>query len=295
MKFIIALVFIVLFKNSAYCVVKEDEVIKFGFVSQSKIISNFKDARDSLSTWIEEIGKKYSVSLNVKFFPTSEVIYEKFLKKELDMIVVPLPYYFANKKEIDLHSRNYWTLSFSGNRFAQYYLITKNNSGFKDFKGINNKIVSYREFDEVAEIWLDKNSLIENKKSYIKLVKDTLKEEKESTVILDVFFDKAQFGIVTKKTWDVMVELNPAISKSISIIKKSDEIHLPFIGLFNEHSPKSAIDMFFNLTRDVRKLYNSEEMLDLLKFDSIFAIDSKYLDPLELYYNEYFQLKKKYE
>lgn len=295
MKYIIALVFIVLFNTSAYSEIKEENVINFGFVSQSKIISNFKDARDSLSTWIEEIGKKYFVKLDVKFFHSSEDVYVKFLKKELDMIVLPLPYYFINKKDIDLHSRSYWTLSFSDNRFAQYYLITQKKSGYKDFKSLNNKIVSLKEYDEVGEIWLDKNSLIENKKSYVKLVKDTLKEEKESTVILDVFFNKAQFGIVTKKTWDIMVELNPAISKSIDIIKKSDEIHLPFIGMFNKSTPESAVSIFFKLTQDLRKLYNSEEMLDLLKFDSIFTIDKEYLDPLEVYYTEYFQLKKKYE
>jgi hypothetical protein len=45
----------------------------------------------------------------------------------------------------------------------------------------------------------------------------------------------------------------------------------------------------------MKKLYNSEEMLDLLKFDSIFGLDKKMLNPLEIYYKEYFNLKKKYE
>lgn len=295
MKFIICLIFIILFTPNTYSKVEDKLVSRFGFVSQSRILSDFRDARDSLSNWIEDIGNKNNVKLDVKFFQNSDIVYKKFLANELDMIVLPLPYYFENRKEINTNAKDFWTLSFSENKFTQYYLITQKNSKNKSFKDINNKVISIKEFDQVAEIWFDKNSLIENKKGYLKLIQNLIKEEKESTVVLDVFFKKSQLGIVSKKTWDIMVELNPAIEKNIDIIKKSEKIHLPFVGIFNNNSSKEMVDTFFILTGNLKKLYNSNEMLDLLKFDSIFSLDKDSLIPLEVYYDEYFALKKKYD
>lgn len=294
MKYILHFILIVLFTTNAISE-SEIETTKFGLVSKSKVLSNFEDARESLSLWIEEIGKELNVNLSVKFYPTSELLSKKFLNNELNMIVLPLPYFLKNKEILEKNSRDYWTLSFSENKFAQYYLISPKNLENKNFKDIKNTTLSYKEDDDIAEIWLDKNSLIENKKSYKKVLKRVLFEEKESTVVLDVFFKKAQFGIVSKKTWDIMIELNPAIAKTIEIVRKSEKIHLPFIGMFSKNSTKKSTDIFFNVTKDMRKLYNSEELLDLLKFDSIFPLELKDLKDLEIYYNEYFKLKKKYE
>jgi len=295
MKQILVFIIFIIFSSELFAVDDQKHVFKFGLVSKSKLLSTFKDARDSLSTWIEEIGNKHSVILDVKFFPDTEVIYDKFKKNEIDMAVLPLPFYFKNKDELDLIGKNFWTLTFSENKYTQYYFISAKSNGYNNFSDIKNKVIAIKEYDEVSEIWLDKNSLMENKKTYSKLIKDLIGEEKESTIVLDVFFKKADFGIVTKKTWDVMVELNPAIGKSIEILKKSKQIHFPLIGLFHKDSEIEKVNIFFKLTTNMKKLYNSEEMLDLLKFDSIFGLDKKMLNPLEIYYKEYFNLKKKYE
>ncbi len=38
-------------------------------------------------------------------------------------------------------------------------------------------------------------------------------KEKESSVILNVFFNKSDFAIVKSNIWNTMLQLNPSISK----------------------------------------------------------------------------------
>lgn len=293
MRNILLILFFLLLTNST---AKESELnANFGFVSQSRFLSNFKDARDSLGTWIEEMGKKNDTTLNVTFFTNPDQLFDEYKTSKIDMAVFSLPYFFRNKEKIDKISDDYWTLSFTENKFAQFYLIANKSFNIKSIKDLKNKYISLKEFDEVSETWIDKESLINNHASIKNTAKSILYEAKESTALLNVYFKKAQVAVVSKKTWDIMIELNPAVKKSLVVIDKSEKIHLPFIGMFRKGTDKKVVDVFFKLTINLKKLYNSSEILDLLKFDSIFRMREEDFILLTKFYEEYFDLKKKYD
>lgn len=295
MKLIITILCILLFATNSYCEENKEIEAKFGFVGNTGFIANFKGMEESFSLWLEEFGSKNSISLKATFLPTIELLGEDYINNKFDMVSLPISYYFENKEKFAKKSKNYWSISFNDEKLMQYYLISSKSTNAKVFKDIKNKTLSITEYDQVADDWINKNSLIENKMNYKKYVKDIIREEKESTVILNVFFKKSEFAVVTKNAWDTMIALNPSIGKSLEIITKSEEIFLPFIGMFNNKSDEILIDKFFRLSRDIKRTNETDELFTLLRFDTIFEVKKESLDALEIYYNEYFELKKKYE
>ncbi len=293
MKNLIKLLIIFHLMTSLYAEPKFES--KFGFLSEGTLLSSFKDARVALKIWLEDVATSYDGKLDIEFYDTSESLYSALKNGELEMVILDLPFFFKNKKDIFENSDNFWSLNMSDSKYPQYYLIGKKSLNAKDFKGIKNKTISIKEGDLGASVWLDKNSLINNKESSKKALKEIILKKKESTAILNVFFNKSDFAIVRKETWDISSELNPSLKKKIAVIQKSKKIHIPFIGLFRKNTKSLTIKSFFSLSQDLNKIKGSGQIITILKFHSLFKVDDDYLKNLDKYYDEYFALKKKYK
>lgn len=269
--------------------------VKYGFLSEGTLLSYFSDAKIALKSWIQDIASDVDGKVDVEFYDKPETILNLLKKDKLDMVVFDLPFFFKNKEFILNNCDNFWSSSLGEEKFSQYYLVAKKSLKAKSFKDIKNKTISIKRNDDRLFIWLEKNSLLQYKKTSKKILKEISFNKKESTSLLNVFFNKSDFAIVNKKTWEIVTELNPAINKNLEIVKKSKKIHLPFIGFFKKGVNKESIVSFFDMTRDLKNLKNGEHIIELLKFKSIFRLNNTSLKDLTKYYDEYFALKKRYK
>ncbi|UTJ07093.1 PhnD/SsuA/transferrin family substrate-binding protein [Arcobacter roscoffensis] len=267
----------------------------FGFLQTGTILNRFKDARVAMKVWLEDIASSYGGDLSLKFYDSNNTLYKDFVDHRVDMIVLNLPYYFINREKIDKDAIDFWSIAMSKDRYIKYYLISSKNSKINNFNDIKGKSISITSNDTVGNIWIDKKSLQTFRTSYKNIFSEIHPVLKESTALLNVFFKKRDLAVVTKKTWDTMVELNPSIKNKIKIIDETKENHLPFIGFFSKYADKRSIDAFFELSANLRDLKGSSQVIDLLKFESIFKVKEESLIELENYYKEYDILKKRYE
>jgi hypothetical protein len=293
MKNLIKLLIVLSLSISLYAEPKFES--RFGFLSEGTLLASFKDARVALKVWLEDVALDYNGKLVIEFYDTSNTLYSALKNNELDMIVLDLPFFFKNKDDILKNTDNFWSLKMTSIKYPQYYLIGKKYLNAKSFKDIKGKTISLKKGDLGASVWLDKNSLHSNKSSSKKSLKSILLKKKESTAILNVFFNKSDFAIIRKEAWDIVSELNPSIKKKVVIINKSRKIHIPFIGVFRKNATNMSIDAFFKLSKDLKKLQGSSQIIELLKFNSLFRVNDNSLKDLDLYYSEYFRLKKKYK
>ncbi|APW64910.1 hypothetical protein LPB137_03145 [Poseidonibacter parvus] len=293
MNNLLKLLLILIFSLTLYA--KEDFVNRFGFLSEGTILSSFKDARVALKVWLEDTAHDNDTKVEIEFHKTSNSLYKALKNRELDMVVLDLPFFIKNQKDIFKTSDNFWSLNIVDDKFTQYYLIAKKSLNAKGFKDIKNKTVSLKKGTLGSFVWADKNSYIINKSSLKKVTKEIQEKKKESFAVLNVFFNKSDFAVIRKKTWDIMTELNPSISNKLEVIKKSQKNHIPFIGIFHKNTNKKVIDIFFKLSKELKNVDGIEKMVELLKVNSIFKIDNEFLKVLDKYYSEYFSLIKKYK
>lgn len=279
MKSIISLILLLILNTSLF---STDDINRFGFLSHSNNVLNFKDARDSLSNWIKDMGISNDLKVESRFFTSVEELISNYSKNQLDMIVMSLPEYYENKDVLKKISKNYWTATFSNEEFNQFYLITQIDSNINSIKDISNKKISLELYDKVPEVWINKLSLLQNKKSIESISSKIIKENKENTALLNVFFKKTDLAVVSSKTWDDMIKLNPSISKKLKIIEKSEKNNIPFIGFFHKNVEEKKINDFFRVTGNIEKSVRAEELMTLLKFKKFFKIDDSYLSKMEI-------------
>lgn len=292
MKSIISLITLLILNTFLY---SSQDISRFGFLSHSNNALNFKDARDSLSNWIKDMGFSNDLNVETKFFNNIDDLIISYRQGELDMIVISLPDYFQNENKLKNISRDFWSATFSDELYSDFYLITQTDSKINSIKDISNRSISLESYDKVPEVWIDKLSLLVNKKSISNVSSKIVKESKESSALLNVFFKKTDLAVVSGQTWNDMIKFNPSISKKLKIIEKSQKNNLPFVGFFHKDTVDYKINEFFKVTTNIEESVRAEELITLLKFKKFFRVNDDYLNDMRNYYNEYFELQNRYK
>ncbi len=296
MRYILLLFFLIsiLFANEHKQILDNKEISNYGFYSKGSFLSKFKNSQLALKMLGEEIGKAYDTKVNIIFYKDNIDVYKAFkTNNKLTMIILGTKFFYENKEEIDKIANSYWTIALNTKAYRQLYLISNHKN--HNFKDIKNKIVSFNKYDKTAFTWINKKSFELFKKPLFKLTQNIIEEKSESVALLKVFFKKSNMAVITKSTWDTMVELNPSIKNKIKIIQKSNYNQIPVIGIFKNNTSSFLLNSFFDFTGNLNSNLRNKQIVNILKIDYIYKINKQELDKLGLYYKEYFKLKEEYK
>jgi ABC transporter, phosphonate, periplasmic substrate-binding protein len=171
--------------------------------------------------------------------------------------------------------------------YSEYILLTKKNihnlDELKKAKiGIEPK---YNHL--ISHIWLEV-LLNENKlpptDEFFKEVKEF---EKESQLILSVFFGQLDACVVTKNSYHLMVELNPQIGERLKIISESPDIVLT-VTCFSENFRN--IEHRKRIINSAKKLDfypGGKQILTLMNVDQVVSFRPEYMDNVKILLKDY--------
>lgn len=272
-----------------------DNTIKFAFTIDDIFLKYFKykDARQSLRSWLKKLAKEKNIDLDIIYLENIINAKNDFINNDINILTLKVPLYIKYNKSLDKTTNEFWSLSFSKNDGSQYCLISNKKQNIKSFKDIENKTLAIIKQDRVMH-WLNKKVLEINKTTTKKILKKITKVEEESTVFFNVYFGKSDLGIISKNSWTIMNELNPSISKKVTL-NKCSKIYFPlFIGLLNKNLSKKFVKKFFSTTLNIKEQENSENLQTLVPINHFYKISDKNLKELKNFYSEYNTLKKEY-
>lgn len=292
MKFIF-LVFILMNITMA----KESQSINLGYFYEKFFVSE-KTAKLGVKLWNKQIKKlNYGLDIKIKFYDRFDTLISDYNKsKKLDVISISPYIYFENIKILKNITKEMWSLKRVNTVFETYYLIKQKNKNLS-FKDIRNKKVFLKKGDDSASIWFDSLILDRFKKSSFDIInRKTL--QKTQSVVLQVFFNKDDFAVVSKTSFDSMKELNPQILRKVEIIKKSKPIFLSTIGLIRKDINEDKSQQMKELSKSLNKQFFAKDVLALANIDKVIIITSKDLQEYRDFYLKYkknqdlFSLKK---
>ena len=159
----------------------------------------------------------------------------------------------------------------------------------KSFYEVN--VIYYK--NNMGRKWIDYIVLEKYKKSMFKVFKKVVEIKRPQKLIFNIFFNKNELSVVSKKMYDDMVELNPQIKKKIEIIKKSKAIFLSGIGF----SSKNFDPYYDNMISGVRDDINEKgkiRLSDAINIHKIYYVKDVELKPLNDFFYEYSKLKRLY-
>jgi len=267
----------------------------FGISTFNNTISNQDRIEKLTINLVEKIKKDYKNDFNVIFYKDEKVLLKDFKeRKNIDAIVVNPETYFENKNMIKEISENPFIYKNSKVNYSQLLLIANKNSKINSLKDLKNKVFMNTQYSQSYSIWLDYLYLKNTHTAYKNIIKNELFSSKPSTALLDVYFNKADFCIIEKDVYENMLILNPSLSKNLMIIEKSPEIFFASFTSIHKEAPRKSVDLI-NKIVDSKDFKNDfRELLKLINLDSASRIRFEDLTEMENFYEEYKELKKKY-
>jgi hypothetical protein len=276
---------------------KNEGRFHLGFYGHSiSEVASRSDIEVSMNFWTKDLLAEESRKININLTEIKAILYdsmqemrEAMLRGELDMIVGPpllISKYFKREELADG-----FTGMLEGKREDNILLIARNTHNITDIKDLKGKRLLVLEDDEFSEIFIDTLFLKQFNTSYKKIASSVEQQIKASRVVLDIYFNKADAGVVYRNSYEVMIELNPDIANATKIIAEYPMKSKNF-GYFVKGYPyaetmsKMAVNLFSKNSR-------SKQILEVFKTSELGYCSVQDLDNFDNYYNEYKKLKKR--
>ena len=238
-----------------------------------------------------EINKFFDEKIYIETIDNEEKIIHEFENfKKLNVIMINPNSYLENKNKLKKISQNLFMTS-GEDKFSQFYLIANKKSKIKKLNDLKNKKFIFLTGNDNYINWLDFMTRRNLHIKYNDLFLQNIQSSQEHRLILDTYFGKADFTVVSKELYDDMLILNPSIKKNLIIIKKSEPIFMYALGFVHKNTPKKVVDRINKILFDKKFKNIFRDMLKLLDKSTMTRIEIKDLENLEKFYDEYILLK----
>ena len=240
-----------------------------------------KDATAAAKVLTEFFLKKYhrenwEVKPQEVFANINEL--KKILQKEEFEVLVMHPSEFIQVKDLGLLEpiAVSWR---DGSPYDSYYLLVNKNNKYRSLEDLKNKSVLICSLEgNKAELWLDhilKQKKLLNKEKYFAQMQFI---DKPLSVILPVFFKKADACVVDESLYRTVTELNPQIGTDLIALEVSQPLAIGLVAIrktISDLQIKTDIkDAFLNL----QNYDESRQYLTIFRIGKVIEFKDEYLN-----------------
>lgn len=255
-----------------------------------KNLTHRVDFEVAINFWLQEMRQSADFqSTDARLFDNISDMRIAFDKGELDFVLAPplsLAKHFNRAKLTDgfvgtaLDGTDYGTL-----------LLVRNDKQIENVKDLAGKRLLMPEHDELAEMFLDTLTIKSNKQHYRKIFSSINSKDKISSIVLALFFNQADAGVVFNDVFQLMVELNPQIKNTVKILASFPTKSANY-GYFSNDYPKAVRDRIADTIIALNKQVRSQQILNDLRMASLIKCPIEELAPFDKLIREHQSLQK---
>ena len=257
---------------------------------------DFGDAQAAIKVWVNEIVKTYHYSdgynLKAKIYSQFDEVNEQKKQDSLAILALNTFDYLNNNTKIGLDP--VLVPSAEGDVFGQYYILVRKEDRYKnitDLKGANLGLLTAT--NQIASrLWLDVTLAKINITDKTKFFKNIIMEEKESQLILNLFFGHIDACIVSTGAFSLMNELNPQVSSKIISIQVSPKYLWGLLCFTKTFINERDRSLFYTNAVHVHELISGKQLFSLIKIDKLVPFKNEYLNSYKDLVKEYIYLLK---
>jgi phosphonate transport system substrate-binding protein len=249
---------------------------------------NLSDIRVAMDYWMQQISHEMNViDGHTEFFVDMSEMRESFNKKQVDMIVAP-PFSIVKHFNLSDLADGFMSVRAHG-QFNSLLLLVKNDTTAASLSDLRGKRLIMPDNDEMSEVFIDTKTRKQFHLGYQHFFGSVGFENKQSRLILDLFFGKADAALVYLHAYDLMMELNPQIKDKTKIL-----LTYPLRSKSYSFFRRDYADTQ-NILKHINTLFENprgREILELFKTDEISISRVKDLIPIKALYEEYAEVTK---
>lgn len=254
------------------------------------------DIEVSLNFWAKDILAEEAVKQQLQITETQAILFDSMQEMhdaanrgEIDLIVAPPLMIVRNFNPQELEDG--FTGVMEVGKTDDILLVARKDKQIRSVADLRGKHFIMPNNDEMVEAFIDNLFLKQLKIGYKKALGTVESEKKASRIILDIYFNKADAGIVYRNAFSVMSELNPDIQEQLIIIDSYPTKTRNF-SYFINHYPyrKEIIDIMMKTINDSPRV---KQILEVFKTQTTAACTVEELQPYIEFEKEYQALKRK--
>jgi ABC-type phosphate/phosphonate transport system substrate-binding protein len=265
--------------------------LNVGYVTNTTSGVNQRDAKIALEMLVKKIMESKSnpgFEAASMIFQNIEAANQAINSNRIEMLTMTTTDYISVKDKINADP-TYIKSNNDGEVGSKFVLLCKKNkipgnslTGLRDktlvtVKGIN---------DFVSIMWMDtllNRQRLPLSRTFFRTIK---RADKNSRPVLQVFFGKADACLVEKEVYEMMIELNPQIKKTITVLAESPAFLLSLTAIRRNADPfiKKKIHAFSeNIAEDIE----GKQIMMIFQSKKVLKFRPEHLVTIENLYSRY--------
>lgn len=201
-----------------------DESFTVAFMESMFLHVNKNDAEAMIKAWSKNLAEEQGVKsgTQTRIIQSVSELIDEMQAGKIDAVGMTVLEYDQLLKYIPISPLFLNTI---GNEFAeQFVLLAHKDSSINSLEDLLQKTIVINTTPRtcIIEEWLDLKLIEAGQPTAKKLTKQIIYKLKPSETILPVFFRQADVGLTSKRSFDLMSELNPQVAKQLKTIALSD-------------------------------------------------------------------------
>ncbi len=250
-----------------------------------------RDAEAALRAWAQELSGYYGFHVEAVLYDSVDKLVADFVAKKIDFAAMTSVEYLRAAKTLKVKPE--LTQYRNGKSFVKYLVLANADVQKKGLAGLKNKKLSILKNSNLDRMFLDTRLMQADLPPAESFFSATREKNKESQVILDVFFGHADICVVTDTAFQTMKEMNPEVGRKLHVMAESPDL-IATIGVFRpdwplEYKHKAIKDLSSNFQSYER----GRQIMLIFNVEKITAITDDQLDNVRKLVADYDRLSKK--
>jgi len=247
-----------------------EDVIRLGFSSSMFTGINDNDAKAALKVLVETLSreKNLAVEQNPPIFNGTSHIYERLAEASMDGAAVTSDELWVIRHEHpDLDASMIIAQRDPG---EEYLLMVRQDSGIRSVQDLKDKrvVMHFGPRMRVGYFWLELELARQGLPECSQLFRESTRLTKLSKVVLDVFFKKADCCLVSRRSLNAMIEMNPQVGKQLVPLLASERLGTRMF--LYRRAVSRAFERFLNVLLDnINATTSGRQALLIFQVDSI--------------------------
>jgi hypothetical protein len=232
-----------------------------------KNLASRVDLEIGVNFWLENVNKTLNLqTANAKFYNDILEMRDAHQNGELDFVWAP-PLLLAKHFNQTQLTDGFVGSPANGRDYGAVLLARKDKYSDK-FTALKAKRLLVPENDELAKLFIDTITLKSYKRHFNQVFSDIVSKEKSSAIVLDLFFNRGDVGLVYKETYQLMLELNPEIAEQLTEIAMFSA-KTPYFGYFSKSYPQQSRDKIIKTVVALNQQPRAQQILNNLRLSNL--------------------------
>ncbi len=250
-----------------------------------------KDAEAALRVWAKEIGANLGFDVEITLYQSVDNLIRDFSNRKLDFVSMQTLDFLKYTPQINIKPD--LAVYRDGKIFIHYVVLVAAGSKHQSLETLKNSSLAMLKTNHLGKLYLDTQLLKSGHAESDRFFQSIREKTKESQALLDVFFGQAQACIVTERTYRIMAELNPQISRKLRVISQSPDF-IDVVGFFSPHIAPSAKQKALRAMQgEIKSFERGRQIMLLFNVENMGIVHDAQLDNVRDLLAEHARLKSK--